>query len=444
MGNGGVIMIQLYEHQKRELELYSEYQHFAVFAEPGTGKTLPMLYHITNLAMYEGLTSALIVCPLYVIGSWYRDIEKLPPKRKELAQRVITVINYDKVWRRKEYEEWFDLICLDEAHNIAYTTSKRTKWAIGANKKQGANKKSKWRYILTGTPLDKGKLEQYWAMFEFLQPGYLGTKNEFAARYLIQRTIPGTFAKFTVGYRNKEELLQLVANMSYAVRKADCLDLPDKLEPEVHTASFSTELAAMYKEAEQGCVEELLLNFDNPLVKIAKLRQIANGFLIDEYGDVHSYDNPKSKLLQPLLESLQGYKAVIFYNYKESYKNIVKILDKMKLTYVTLNGDTKDINVWKTFQENDDIRIFVGQYRSSREGIDLFKANYVIFYEPCLDTKTLTQASDRCHRIGQTLPVSYYFLVTEGTIEEKIVERLLEGQDFNEQYLDTIVRNWDE
>lgn len=432
-----IAMIKLMEHQKKELELYTENEQFAVFGEPGTGKTLPILYHITNLAKYEGLNSALIVCPLYVMGSWQRDIDKLPTWRKEITQKVVHVINYDKVWRRPLYEEYWDFICLDEAHNIAYTTSRRTQWAIGKGKKKGANSRSRWRYILTGTPLDKGKLEQYWPMFEFLIPGYLGTHAEFTARYLIQRQIPGSFVRFTVGYRNKDELLQLVSAKSYAVRKKDCLDLPEKLEPELITVDNPNK--AIYKEAEHSCIEELLMNFDNPLVKIAKLRQIAGGFIIDEFGETKELKPPKINTLTELIESILPEKMVIFYNYKYSFSVITKLLEKMKVPYVSLNGDTKDKLVWKTFQEHDEIKVFIGQYKSAKEGIDLFAANHVIFYEPCLDTKTLTQASDRCHRIGQTLPVSYYHIITKGTIEEKIIDGLFKGEDFNAQYIATII-----
>lgn len=431
--------MKLFNHQKTIVEHLTANSSFAIFAEQGTGKTLPMLYHITNLLRSGDIKNALIVCPLYVVASWERDILKLPTHRQKLCDSI-KVINYDKVWRREEYSEGWDLVVLDEAHNICNRTSKRTQWAIGTktkrNRKIGINEKSKYRYILTGTPLDKGKLEQFYCLMDFLVPNFFGTYKEFSARYLVERQIPGTFVNFIVGYRNKEEILEKVARYSYRVLKKDCLDLPEKLDPEV--IECENKEKKMYKEAEESYIMDLLMNFDNPLVKIAKLRQITSGFIIDEDGEIHELKCQKYKILENMLEDFSS-KVVIFANFKYSVAKIEAMLDKKKIKYVTLNGNTKDKKIWKRFQEEDDIKVFIGQYQSAREGIDLFASNKVIFFEPCQDTRTLHQAMDRCHRIGQTEPVSYYHLITKGTIEEVLYSRLEKGENLNSQYLRKVI-----
>lgn len=118
-------------------------------------KTLPILYHIAYLASINEITNALIVAPLSTMGAWTRDLEKMPPsKRKWITS--LTIINYDKVWRRAEiHQATWDCIVLDEAHSIKHRTSQRSK----AVRKMGL--KAKYRYILTGTPMSNGHLEEY-------------------------------------------------------------------------------------------------------------------------------------------------------------------------------------------------------------------------------------------------------------------------------------------
>lgn len=433
----------LYKHQKETLDLLTNNNEFAVLDEMGTGKTMTMLYHISNLMLSGKIQTALVVCPKYVIGSWERDILKLPPFRRQAIEGKIDVINYDKVWRKTypKYQEPYDLIVLDEAHAICNRTSKRTKWAIGykaGNKVvYGANRKSRYRYILTGTPLDKGKLEQFWCLFEFLKPDYLKTYPEFSARYLIEKRLPNSFVTFIVGYRNQDELLEKVGEYSTRHLKKECLDLPEKLDPVIIFADNKEK--ALYKTAEKSYIEELMMNFANPLVKVAKLRQIASGFIIDDYGKVHKLQSEKIQLLQELMEDILPHKIVVFAHYTFSIEQIASVCNKLKVKYVILNGQTKDKKAWQKFQEDDSIKVFIGQYQSAREGIDLFASSHVVFYEPCLDTRTLYQASDRCHRIGQHNPVNYYHIITKGTIEEVIYKRLSLGEDLNTNYLRTVV-----
>lgn len=434
--------MKLFDHQKKELALLSTHPQFAILAEQGTGKTLPVLYHLTNLIMEKKVKSALIVSPKFVKGSWYRDIQKLPRWRRNLAEECITITHYDIVWRREEYQKYYDAIVLDEAHNICNRTAKRTQWAIGYKKGKksidGANRRSEYRYILTGTPIDKGKLEQFYCLFDFLIPDFWGSYKQFSSRYLIEKQLPSSFVTFVVGYRHKDELLSRIAEYSIRVLKKDCLDLPEKLEPQIILCENKEK--KIYKEAEQSYIMDLLMNFDNPLVKSTKIRQIAAGFIIDDEGECHELKTQKLTVLSELIESILPFKVVIFYEFKHSFDVISKMLNKEKISYVAMNGETKDKDVWKKFQEDDTIKVFLGQYRSAKEGIDLFASTHMIFYEPCRDTRTLTQATDRIHRIGVQNSCSYYYLLTEGTIEEVIYKRLMDGEDFNIQYLREVAK----
>lgn len=422
--------MKLFDHQKTMLELLTTHDQFALFAEAGCGKTIPTLYHIVNLFMGGEISSCLIVCPASVKGSWSRDIEKLPP-RKQKYLKNLEVVSYDLVWRREYYAKEWDCIVLDESHCIANRSSKRTKFL------QKLKTMSRYRYILTGTPMHNGHYEDYWSQMDFLVPGYLGTYREFCAHHTVERQLPGTYVKIIVKYRNVQELLDKIGNLAYYIDKKSCLDLPEKLPPVVVDCELKEKLK--YKQALKSFIEEYDMNIGNPMSIIVKLRQLCSGFVIDDYGDLHELKCEKIKMLDELIDSISG-KIVIFAEFTYSLEQIHKLLDKKKINYLTLDGRQSNKSIWKEFQSNEDIRIIVCQYRSANAGIDLFAASDMIFYEPTQSSTVVDQAMARIHRNGQTRNCSYYWLLTDKTVERDIYSRVVNGIDFNVQALDNFRR----
>lgn len=422
--------MKLYEHQKIELQLLTEYRHFALFAEQGTGKTIPVLTHITNLLMSNEISNCLIICPASVKGSWSRDIQKLSPVRKPFAESI-TVVSYDLVWRREEYRIKWDCIVLDESHCIASRTSKRSRFI------HKLKCEDQYRYILTGTPMHNGHYEDYWSQIDFLEPGYLGTYSEFCAHHTVQRQLPGTYVKIIVKYRNVEELLDKIGRISYYIDKKQCLDLPELLPPQIIDCELKEK--TKYRQALKSFIEEYDMNIGNPMSVVMKLRQLCSGFVIDDYGDVHDLKCQKLNALDELLDSLSG-KVVIYAEFTYSLKQIHKMLEKKKIPYLTLDGQQSDKTIWRQFQEDEGIRAIVCQYRSGNAGIDLYSASDMIFYEPCQSSTVVDQSMARIHRNGQTRNCSYYWLLTEGTVEHDIYERVTNGIDFNVQALENFRR----
>lgn len=422
--------MKLFKHQKEALELVTDNDQFALFMEAGTGKTMVMLYHITNLFMSGEIKDCLIVCPASVRGSWRRDIEKLSGLRRPYT-KYVTVVSYDLVWRRKEYEKDWDCIVLDESHCIASRSSKRTKFL------HRLKNRSKYRYILTGTPMHNGHYEDYWSQMDFIVPGYLGTYNEFCAHHTVQRQLPGTYVRIIVKYRNVQELLDKIGQKAYYIDKKSCLDLPDKLPPVIIDCELQEKLK--YKQALKSFIEEYDMNIGNPMSVIVKLRQLCSGFVIDDYGDRHELRCQKIKMLDELLDTLTG-KIVIFAEFTYSLEQIHKLLDKKGISYLTLDGRQSNKSVWREFQSDEDIRIIVCQYRSANAGIDLYAASDMIFYEPTQSSTVVDQAMARIHRNGQTRNCSYYWLLTEKTVEHDIYDRVVNGIDFNVQALENFRR----
>lgn len=419
--------IKLYDHQKEARQRLLERNAYALFMEQGTGKTLPTLYHIAYLMSINEISNAIIIAPLSTMGAWTRDIDKMPPAKKQYL-KTVTVINYDKVWRRPAiYNDTWDCIVLDESHSIKHRTSKRSKCV----RKMSA--KAKYRYILTGTPMSNGHLEEYWAQFNFLNASIFGTYKQFEDRYCFVNQF---FKPYK--YRHVDELKEIIADHSYRITKEECLDLPEKMDDEVIEVELKEK--RKYKQMLDNFIAELAIEASNPLTRTIKLRQLCSGFIIDENGQVIELKSDKLKITQELLESRGEKKTVIFAEFKHSIKGIRALLDRMDLKYLVLDGDQKDKSVWKQFQSDPTIQVIVCQYQTANAGIDLYASDTIIYFEPTLSSMINEQSKDRIHRIGQHHPCSYYYLITKGTIERKIYNTLINGRDFGKEVLLDFVR----
>ena len=440
-------MIELYRHQKIALSYLRSNDSFALFMEQGTGKTIPSLFRVLDLAKSGKINNALIVAPKSALGAWDRDIEKFNELDSEILKSVITLINYDKVWRGKEdspFNKVWDCIILDEAHLIKNRTSERSKFLL----KLSIN--AKYRYILTGTPIGNGQLDNIYSEYAFLDP-YLergrvasnifkGTYTDFTNRYCIM----GKYYK-PIKYINVRELQDIINKYSYRVTKSECLDLPDKLPDEIYSIELKEK--ALYKKLQK---ESALLDYDvlaeNPLARLTKLRQLASGYITTEDGIVE-VKNEKIEVLKEFIEDYDK-KLVIFAEFKYSIQKITELLKKLKIKYVTLDGDQKDKTIWRKFQADDSIRVIVCQYQSASSGIDLFASDTIIYYEPTLRSTTLEQSRDRIHRTGQKNKCSYIHFITKGTVEEHIYKALSGYSDFSEklftEYLNSYTRAYNQ
>ena len=132
----------------------------------------------------------------------------------------------------------------------------------------------------------------------------------------------------------------------------------------------------------------------------------------------------------------------MFCEFQYSIDAISALLTKKKIPFVSLDGRQKDKTVWRQFQTDETIRVIICQYLTANAGIDLFASSHTVYYEPNLSTTVVEQSRDRIHRIGQSQPCSYYWLITEGTIEEEIYKRLAEKTDFNKSCLEEIAKKF--
>ena len=427
-------MLKLYRHQEIMLSYMRANNFFALFAEQGVGKTLPSLCRILDLLKSGDIEDALVVAPKSALGAWERDIELFNDLDREILKSGVTLINYDKVWRGEKKSPYFKkwgCIILDEAHSIKNRTSKRSKFLL----KIACD--ADYKYILTGTPISNGQLENIWALYCFLDPylesGYPysrifgGSYKTFEDRYCILNMYHKPSS-----YIHVKELQEIINEHSYRVKKVECLDLPDKLPDEIIKVDLAEK--TLYKKlATESAILEYEILAENPLSRLVKLRQLCSGHIKLDSGEILEVKNEKLNILQELLEGYEDdKKIVIFAEFKYSIGKISELLKSMKIKHVILDGDQKDKTIWRKFQSDKSIRVIVCQYQTASAGIDLFASDTIIYYEPTLRSNTLEQSRDRIHRTGQANKCSYIHLLTKGTVEVDIYRALAGYSDFSE------------
>ena len=443
--------MKLYNHQEIALAYLRSNDFFALFMEQGTGKTLVGLCRVLDLIKTGRVNRdapALIVAPKSALGAWERDIDLFDRADQRLLRSMITLINYDKVWRgdkKSPYYRKYGVIILDEAHCIKNRASRRSKFLLRIACD------ADYRYILTGTPISNGQLENIYSLYTFLDP-YLVMGNVrsriFGGAYKVfedKYCILNMYHKPS-SYIHVRELQDIIAQYSYRVKKSECLDLPEKLPDEI--IKVDLEPKAIYKKlAVESAILELDVLAENPLARMTKLRQLVSGHMKLDSGEIKEFPCEKLSILQEIIEGYEDDKKLcIFAEFKYSIKKIDELLSKMKIKHIVLDGDQKDKTIWRKFQKDQSIRVIVCQYQTACAGIDLYASDTIIYYEPTLRSNTLEQSRDRIHRSGQTRACSYIHLLTKGTIEIDIYRALSGFSDFSEalftRYMDGYRRSF--
>jgi SNF2 family DNA or RNA helicase len=428
--------------------------------EMGTGKTLVSLFRIRDLLKSGHIEDALVVAPKSALGAWERDIELFDELDREILSDNITIVNYDKIWRGEKkspyYKKW-GCIILDEAHKIKNRTSRRAKFLLDIACQ------ADYRYLLTGTMISNGKLEDIWSLFCYLDPykerGYVYS-NIFKSRMIeaTGKASRGSYSEFLdrycilnmyhkpSSYINVRELQDIINEYSYRVKKSECLDLPEKLPDEIIKVDLLEK--KLYKKlATESALLEYEILAENPLARLVKLRQLCSGYIKLDNGDILELKNEKLDILEELLEGYEDdKKIVIFAEFKHSIAKISELIKKIGVKYVVLDGDQKDKKIWRRFQEDKSIRVIICQYQTANAGIDLFASDTIIYFEPTLSSNVLEQSRDRIHRNGQKNKCSYIHLLTRGTVEVEIYRALAGYSDFSEKmftvYMDGYKRSY--
>ena len=411
----------------------------------GLGKTLQALALLLHRAP-QG--PAIVVCPASVVNNWASEAQRFAPslnirflrqgKRNEALENhapfdvlIITYGILQSEMERLGNIQW-ETVVLDEAQAIKNTNTKTSKSAM--------NLQAGFRLIMTGTPI-QNHLGELWNLFNFINPGLLGSIQQFNERFVIPDQADGSSS-------GKQYLKKLIAPFMLRRTKSKVLEeLPPKTEI-THLVELSTLEMSFYEALRREAIVALETD-DGPsgqkhlkaLAQITRLRlACCNPLLVDK-----TLKLPSAKLdaffeiVDDLLEN--KHRALVFSQFIGHLTIVREALDKRNISYQYLDGSTPvqdRSTIVKDFQSGTG-ELFLISLKAGGLGLNLTAADYVIHLDPWWNPAIEDQASDRAHRIGQTRPVTIYRLVSKNTIEEKIIQlhhtkrdmadSLLEGTD---------------
>ncbi len=415
-----------------------KYRFAGVLADDmGLGKTLQAL---TLLHMNKSAgTPSLVVCPKTLLSVWQDEAAKffpamkvavldgMPTERAEKISRIgdfdLAITSYATLQRDEEvYRERktpFHYLLLDEAQSIKNHTTKNAQ----AVKKIDAE----YRLALTGTPLEN-TVGEVWSLFEFLMPGFLGNHASFTRNFL-KPIMKENDARALAHLRQKVECFML-RRTKHEVLK----ELPDKIE-QVRSCKMTDAQNVLYQEILARVKKEI---FDSVKTKgyekshihilagLTKLRQVCNHpVLLLKDKNYRKYESAKLELFNELVEEIAaaGRKVLVFSQFTSMLDILAEELKSRQIEYAYLSGKTNNRkDVVASFNEDKSKTVFLISLKAGGTGLTLTSADNVIIFDPWWNPSVENQAIDRTHRIGQKNTVNVYKLVTEGTIEEKIIE----------------------
>lgn len=361
-----------------------------------------------------------------------------------------------------------DFCVMDEAHKVKNSQSK-----IGTVIHKLP---FKVRYILTATPLPNSPLES----FNYLKFGKKTDKNwwNFRNRYGIMGGFGG---KEIIGYKNITELREVIQGNMLRRRKTDKLkELPDVTFKTINL-QMTPRQARKYRAVKNEIIEDLkdtdLQTVPNALAKLQRLQQVTDSISLIG-ADPHKDNSVKIQALDEMLKELidEGNEKVIIFSRFKAFTKILVERYKNKYNPAVINGDVDSNGISKEsairrlrklhgeewikfsqdkreeliedvmtsdrqkevykFQQDETCKLFIGTAPACREGLTLTKATHVIFMDTEWSPAYVEQAYSRAHRIGQKNAVTVYYLICEGTIDEKVQETLKNKENMAQMMID--------
>ncbi len=394
--------------------------------EMGLGKT------IQTLAMVASLPGPhLVVCPSPLVWNWEREAKRFCPGLRVLVlqgssrearfpsigDHDLLITSYALLRRDIEHYKGIQLATaiLDEAQHIKNPDSMNAAAALSL--------RANARFILTGTPLENS-LRDLWSLFQFLLPGYLGSKRDFKERYedpLQAGESPQVWNR----------LLRRVRPWMLRRTKAEVAsDLPEHLEQTLEI-DLTPDQKAAYTEL-QIAARAGLDDLKEKSAAAARMRVLTALLRLRQACcDVRllgAESAAPSGKLEALLEILReavdgGHRTLVFSQFTSMLDLIAPALDEAGITWCRLDGSTRDRQgVVDAFQAPDGPAVFLISLKAGGAGLNLTAADTVVHFDPWWNPAVEAQATARAHRIGQTKAVTSIKLVARDTVEQRVLE----------------------
>lgn len=415
----------------------------------GLGKTIQAITLILKLKEEKKLDHpALVICPTTLVGNWLKECNKFAPSLKALTyhgpERQLITAHADLVITtygllRREVEKFkkrnWSLIIIDEAQNIKNADSKQSK-AVKALKTSGS-------IALSGTPVEN-RLSELWSIFDYLNPDYLGTRQNFMRRFAIP----------IEKYRDQRKIALLQkATAPFIMRRMKTdrsiiQDLPDKIVKNEY-CYLSKEQTAIYQRVVDTNIQEIsnsegIARRGLVFKLMTSLKQICNHPVhYTKKGAVVKEHSGKAEMTISLLKKIifAREKVLLFTQYKEMGNLLVQLIQtELRIAPLFFHGSLtrkkREIMI-EDFQNGNVSPIMIISLKAGGTGLNLTAATNVIHYDLWWNPAVEAQATDRTYRIGQSRSVVVHRLITIGTFEEKIDEMISAKKELAELTVST-------
>ncbi|MFH1233448.1 MAG: DEAD/DEAH box helicase [Patescibacteria group bacterium] len=418
----------------------------------GLGKTIQLLAFLNILKANKKNSTSLLIMPASLIWNWVNEINKFAPEIKYYVAHLSFEKNNDNVNINKNFIDKYDLIITTYSLSKKYDWLKSYKWnyiildEAQAIKNPGAKQtkaikilNANNRIIMTGTPIEN-RLGDLWSLFDFLNPGLLGSVKEFSNFSNGLKDNPSGYAKL-------KKITSPYILRRLKTDKSVISDLPNKVEMKTYS-DLSKKQAVLYC----NLVEEIKTKLENKtegierkgliLASLMKFKQLCNH--PDQYLGRNEYseiDSGKFLRLREICETIyeKRERVLIFTQFKEIAEPLKEYLETIfKHKGLVFHGGIpvkKRKEIVEKFQGHEYVPFMVLSLKAGGIGLNLTSANHVIHFDRWWNPAVENQATDRAFRIGQKKNVIVHKFITKGTLEEKIDAMLLEKANLSNEII---------
>ena len=409
-------MVTLLPHQQEVLKQTDGLNKVAYYLDMGLGKTFVGSEKMAQLDKRVNL----VICQKSKVNDWIEHFKTYYPEAvvDDLTDKnqlihfetyasfhdnfvLVGIINYELAFRRPELSKLTDFtLMLDESSLIQNECAKRSKFIL--KRLQPSNV-----ILLSGTPTS-GKYERLWSQMNLL--GWNISKKMYYAQYVNVEISPDGYPIIT-GYKNVDRLKRKMRDHGCVFMKSEeVLDLP--------TQNFITINVPESKEYKKFKKSGIIVTKDYELVSDTTLTKLLYSRMLCGH-----YNADKIKAFKDLVDSTDD-RLIVFYNFNDELEVLKSAVEDKPISII--NGQTKDLTAY----ENSYNSVTFVQYQAGSAGLNLQKANKMIYFTPPLSCEHWMQSAKRIHRIGTTSTCFYYKLIVKNSVEERIYQTLDMRENF--------------
>ena len=417
-------MIELFAHQNDALDQVVDHNKCAFYLDMGLGKTFVGSEKMKELDCRVNL----VICQKSKVDDWVEHFTKyymcdylifdltntgefnafMSHMEMNTFHERVGVINYELAFRRPELLKLSNFtLMLDESSLIQNETAKRSKFIMDLNFEN--------LILLSGTPTG-GKYEKLYSQLNML--GYNISRKAFYNMYVDYHydDNEGFPVMIIDGYKNVERLKRKMRQYGCVFMKTEeVFDLPQQNFIDVKVNS-SKEYRT-FKKDKIVKIDDTKIVGDTILNKMLGERQLCG-----------AYNKNKLEAFADLLESTND-RLIVFYNFNNELESLKRITKEYTTNISEVNGTNRDLVAYENFTDS----VTFIQYQAGAMGLNLQKANKIVYFSPPLSSELYEQSKKRIHRIGQAQPCFYYKLICRNSIEQKIYKTLDMRRDYTDK-----------